>query len=93
MAALDDGAIDHRLTIAALRRELDERTAERDEALAQQLATSEILGLISRSPTDTQPVFEAIVARGGAVRGGVQRGGEARRRAAPPGRGPQHVVG
>ena len=36
MAALDDGAIDHRQTIAALRRELDQRTAERDEALAQQ---------------------------------------------------------
>jgi GAF domain-containing protein len=67
MAALDDGAIDHRQTIAALRRELDERTAERDEALAQQLATSEILGLISRSPTDTQPVFEAIVARAAAL--------------------------
>jgi two-component system, NtrC family, sensor kinase len=62
MAAPDDGAIDHRQTIAALRRELDQRTAERDEALAQQLATSEILGVISRSPTDTQPVFEAIVA-------------------------------
>ena len=67
MAALDDGAIDHRQTIAALRRELDQRTAERDEALAQQLATSEILGVISRSPTDTQPVFEAIVARAAAL--------------------------
>jgi GAF domain-containing protein len=66
MAALDDG-VDHRQTIAALRRELNERTAERDEALAQQLATSEILGLISRSPTDTQPVFEAIVARAAAL--------------------------
>jgi hypothetical protein len=44
MAALDDGAIDHRQTIAALQRELDQCTAERDEALAQQLATSEILG-------------------------------------------------
>ncbi len=67
MAALDDGAIDHRQTIAALRRELDQRTAERDEALAQQAATSEILGVISRSPTDTQPVFEAIVARAAAL--------------------------
>jgi two-component system NtrC family sensor kinase len=63
MAALDDGAIDHRQTIAALRRELDQRTAERDEALAQQAATSEILNVISRSPTDIQPVFDAIVAR------------------------------
>ena len=67
MAALDDAAIDQRQTIAALRRELDQRTAERDEALAQQSATSEILGMISRSPTDTQPVFEAIVARAAAL--------------------------
>jgi GAF domain-containing protein len=67
MAALDDAAIDHRQTIAALRRELDERTAERDEALAQQTATSEILGVISRSPADIQPVFEAIVARAAAL--------------------------
>jgi GAF domain-containing protein len=67
MAALDEAAIDHRQIIAALRRELDERTIERDEALAQQLATSEILGVISRSPTDTQPVFEAIVARAAAL--------------------------
>ncbi len=63
MAALDDAATDLRQTIAALRRELDERTAERDEALAQQAATGEILGVISRSPADIQPVFEAIVAR------------------------------
>src|ERR1700730_12725191 len=67
MAALDDGAIDHRLTIAALRRELDQRIAQRDEALAQQLATSEILGVISCSPTDVQPVCEAIVARAAAL--------------------------
>ena len=67
MAALDEAAIAHRQTIAALRRELDQRIAERDEALAQQLATSEILGVISCSPTDTQPVFEAIVARAAAL--------------------------
>src|SRR4029077_12050233 len=46
---------------------LDEGTAERDEALAQQAATSEILGVIARSPTDVQPVFEAIVARAAAL--------------------------
>src|SRR5437868_2272663 len=61
MTAFDDAATDLRQRIVELRRELDERTAERDEALAQQTATSEILGVISRSPTDVQPVFEAIV--------------------------------
>src|SRR5919109_1871144 len=62
MAVLDDALSDLRQTVAALERNLDERTAERDEALAQQTATSEILRVIARSPTDIQPVFEAIVA-------------------------------
>jgi GAF domain-containing protein len=61
MAVLDDALSDLQQTVAALERKLEERTAERDEALAQQTATSEILRAIARSPTDLQPVFEGIV--------------------------------
>ena len=58
----DDTQIDLSQTITELRQELDARTAERDEALAGQSATSEILAVVARSPADIQPVFDAIVA-------------------------------
>jgi len=41
--------------------EVQARTRELSESLEQQTATSEILGVISNSLSDTQPVFDAIV--------------------------------
>jgi signal transduction histidine kinase/HAMP domain-containing protein len=48
---------------AGLERKVDERTHELTNSLEQQTAISEILRVISSSPTDVQPVLDAVAER------------------------------
>src|SRR6266496_1680516 len=44
------------------KQQLDIRTKELSEAVERETATSQVLGIISSSPTDLEPVFETILA-------------------------------
>ena len=75
IAPQDDVTADPESVIAELRQQLDARIAERDAALAREVASAEVLQVINAAPGDLNPVLEAILERAmrlcGAAIGGI----------------------